>query len=75
MQECPWVACEGLPFFLACGLLLVWMPSFSSVCAGSYPLDRYCAGVCPVLAFREMRAMGMACSQCLLSGPLAVVRT
>ena len=31
--------------------------ALSSVCAGSYPLDRECAGVRPAFASRKMEAM------------------
>ena len=54
----------------------VWMHVVSlSVCAGFYPLDRWCDVAWPVHASREMGAIGMVCIQCLVAGPLTVART
>ena len=76
MQEHLWVACKGLLVSLAWGLILVWIfaLSFLSMCR-LYPLDRGCAFVWPVHISRETEAMGRACSQCLVTGPLTVVKT
>ena len=71
MQEHPWVVCKGLLCVCVLGvggsLLLIWMLviSFLSVCRLLSPL---CAA-------REMEAVGRACSQCLVAGPLTSVRT
>ena len=40
--------------------------SSSSVCAGCYSH----AGLGPVVASRDMEAMGRSCGQCLIAGPL-----
>ena len=63
-------------FFLACGLLLVWMltVSFLSVCR-FISLIGVVLGICPACTCRDMEAMGRASSQCLVAGPLTVVRT
>ena len=48
---------------------------FSSVCSGCYPLDRWCVGVEPALASKNMEAIGSAHSQGLVPGPLTVAWT
>ena len=47
------------------------MLSLSPVCAGYYPY----AGVQPAQASREMQTMDRAGRQCLVTGPLTVLRT
>ena len=54
---------------------MVWMLALSSVCAASYPLDRDVLVYGLMCVAREMEAMGRACSQCLVAGPLIVTRT
>ena len=49
--------------------------SFSSVCAGCYPLDRRCAGTRPVCVSREVGAVCSACRWHLIPRPLAVAWT
>ena len=58
------LVCEGLLFFWRGGYF--WfgcLLSLSSVCAGSYILDRSCASVMPALVSRKMEALGRARSQ------------
>ena len=45
------------------------------MCISCYPPARGCEGVWPVHASREMMPMGRASSQCLVAGPLTVVKT
>ena len=52
---------------------MLW--SLSTVCTGSYPLDRGCASVRPVLASRKMEAMGRSYSLWLVAGIVTVERT
>ena len=51
VQGLLFLGCEGY-FWFGCFL------SLSSVCAGSYPLDRGCAGAWPIHVSRKVEAMG-----------------
>ena len=78
----PWLFCEGLLFFF-------FFFFFFFLLEGCFWFGLYClfpqcvqavnpliggAGVWPVYVSQEMEAMGRCCSQCLVAGPLTVMR-
>ena len=76
MWEHPWIACvDLLLFWHECYFWFRCLLSLSSVCAGSYPFDRRCAGTWPAHAPKEVHALGGACRQHLVAGPLTVSAT